>query len=236
MKHKILIIEDDKDIRQTLSESLRESDFEVACASDGLEGLQMFEQGDYDCILLDLMLPKRNGLEVLNAIRQVSQTPVIVVSAKDTDFDIATALDLRADDYLSKPFSLVELVARVKTNVRRASLYADKSSEVTVLKHHNLCMDLEAHVVIKDGNIIKLTSTEYEMLKLFMQYQSRVFTKEDLYKAVWEETYYGDENIVNVHMSRLREKIETNTKTPQHIETLWGIGYRMRKENSNDKK
>lgn len=229
---RVLLIEDDKDISQTLSIHLREADMDVTAAYDGVQGIDAFEQGGFSCVLLDLMLPKKNGIEVLGHIRKISRIPVIIISAKDTEFDITVALDLGADDYVTKPFSFGELTARIKSSIRRSTLYSEVGLS-SKLSYGCLRMDLETHTVTINQEYIKLTNTEFEILKLFLNNQTRVFTKEDVYKAVWEEDYYGDENIVNVHMSRLREKIESDPKNPEYIQTLWGIGYRMKTKEGN---
>lgn len=229
---KIIIIEDDIDISDMLKMVLEEENYEVVIANDGKEGIEAFDKSHFDLVLLDLMIPKRNGMEVLQEIRKQSDVPIIIVSAKSEDFDKSVLLGAGADDYITKPFSFVELIARVKAALRRANLYEKKSekAEKPIVSYKNLTLDKYNHIVKKNGEELKLTSTEFELLALFMENPNRVFTKSNLYQSVWKDDYLGDENIVNVHMSRLRSKIEDDSKQPQYIQTLWGIGYRLEKE------
>lgn len=225
----ILIIEDDSDILKMLSDVLSDEGYAVSSAEDGKKGIEQFVSGQYDLVLLDIMLPKRNGIEVMEEIRKQSFVPIMIISAKGEEFDKSIALGLGADDYLTKPFSLVELKARVKALLRRASQYAGTKEEKPNerLLFRNLSMDIENYTVEKQGKAIKLTAKEFELLKLFLQHPNRVYTKEQLYSLIWDDAYFGDENIVNVHISRLRNKIEDDARNPEYIQTLWGIGYRL---------
>lgn len=230
-KQKILVVEDDKDIQDMLLSFLQEEEYEVVLAKDGVEAISRFqEEHDFDIILLDLMLPKKNGIEVLTEIRQTSVVPVIIVSAKESDFDKSVVLGLGADDYVTKPFSLIELQARIKSNIRRSTLYQSANTQESQAKlvFLDLTLDEETFSLYRKDEQILLTHTEYQILKLFLVNPNKVFTKANIYESVWNESYFGDENIVNVHMSRLREKIEINPKKPQYIQTLWGIGYRLK--------
>lgn len=231
LSKKILMIEDSAEIAEMVQSYLTENQYEVTTASDGDSGIEKFHQGDpYDLVLLDIMLPKKNGLEVMAQIREESSIPIIIISARNLDMDKTTALDLGADDYLTKPFSLAELGSRIKAVLRRAGTRDVQPEENRTLNFSDLVLDLDNYTLLRGGVHITLTGTEFEILKLFLQNPKRTFTKVQIYAAVWQEDYLGDENVVNVHISRLREKLGDNGKNSKYIETLWGIGYRLRKE------
>lgn len=230
MQETILLVEDDKDINEMIHIHLSREGYIVTQAYDGEEAVQKLNQpNSFDLILLDLMLPKRNGMEILQLIRRDSIVPVLILSAKDSDLDKALGLGFGADDYISKPFSIIELVARVKAALRRSKQYSnvvEVATEPLVLQLLDLVIDLENFTVIKNGQTIQLTAKEFQILKLLASNSNRVFTKEQIYQFVWNDSYYGDENVINVHMRRLREKIESNPSQPEYIKTLWGIGYK----------
>lgn len=227
--HTILLIEDDQEINQMVADYLRNEGFEVKVAFDGEEAMTLFNEGEIDLVLLDLMLPKLDGMSVMKRMRQQAMTPIVIISAKDTDTDKALGLGFGADDYLTKPFSLVELSARIKANIRRATQYivVNQEKQEDVIRYKDLEINLNQFSVAKKGKEIKLTMKEYEILRLLATHINQVFTKSQIYNAVWKENYYGDENLINVHIRRLREKIEDNPSEPEYIETLWGIGYKM---------
>ncbi len=226
--HKILFIEDDRAISEMIKDYLSNEGFEMEVAYDGKEALEKFNQAKFDLILLDLMLPKVDGMTIMRKIREQSVVPILIVSAKDSESDKALGLGFGADDYIAKPFSLIELSARIKAHLRRAYSWPTKEEkEKPILKVHELEIDLENFTVVKNGEKLKLTSKEFEILKLFVTHPNSVFTKAQIYERVWEENYYGDENIINVHIRRLREKIENDPSNPIYIKTLWGIGYKM---------
>ena len=229
MNNKILIIEDDVAISEMVKNYLIKDGFIVTAAFDGEEGIVKYLNDDFDLIILDLMMPKLDGMETMKIIREKSSVPILIMSAKDSDVDKAIGLGLGADDYISKPFSMIEISARIKAAIRRATKYSnnDKKEEVVSVKIGNLTIDVDNFVVIKNEQIIQLTSKEFEILKLFIHNPNRVFTKAQIYSSVWKEEYYGDENVINVHMRRLREKIEDDPSNPQYIKTLWGIGYKL---------
>ncbi|MEH7462089.1 response regulator transcription factor [Bacillus thuringiensis] len=228
MQHKILLVEDDISIQEMVNGYLTKEGFVVAVASDGEEGLAKFSQDQFDLVILDIMMPKIDGLEVMNRIRKKSSVPILIMSAKDTDLDKALGLGLGADDYICKPFSMIELSARVKAGIRRSTTYsAPQQKQDDMIVIGNLKMDTANFTVQKNDEAIKLTSKEFELLKLFVTNQNRVFTKAQIYSLIWNEEYYGDENVINVHMRRLREKIEDDPSQPQYIKTLWGIGYKL---------
>jgi len=178
-----------------------------------------------------MMMPKLDGLEVIKIIRERSSVPILIMSAKDSDIDKALTLGFGADDYIAKSFSLRELVARVKASIRRATTYAqfDQETVQPVIIVDKLRIDESNYTVTKQNEVIKLTSKEFDLLKLFASNPGRVFTKAQIYNLIWNDDYYGEENVINVHIRRLREKIEENPSQPQYLKTLWGIGYRWEK-------
>ena len=224
---KILLVEDDMEISAMLKNFLMTENYEVVTASDGEIACETFFSDDFCLVLLDLMIPKMNGMEVMEKIRKSSTVPIIIISAKDTDSDKTLGLGLGADDYITKPFSVSEVLARIKAHIRRTTWYAaDASTQQPVLTKGALTMDLNAYSVKKNGKEIGLTAKEFEILKLLLQNPKKVYTKEQIYSLVWNDAYPGDENAVNVHISRLRTKIEDNPRTPAYIITIWGIGYK----------
>ena len=228
MQKHILLVEDDEAIREMVANFLLLEGFEVTTANNGEEALQYCLNQTFDLVILDIMIPKLNGLEVLKVIREQAALPIIIMSAKDSDVDKALGLGLGADDYITKPFSMLEFSARVKAVIRRATKYAgqtDHKQDVVVIG--DLKIDIVNFSINKSGKEVKLTSKEFAILKLFVTNRNRVFTKEQIYQLIWKDAYYGDENIINVHIRRLREKIEDDPSTPQYIKTLWGIGYKF---------
>ncbi|OJE34245.1 DNA-binding response regulator [Bacillus proteolyticus] len=227
MSHHILLVEDDISIQEMVETYLVKEGFHVTIASDGEEGVNAFLKGSFDLIILDIMMPKLDGLEVVRIIREKSAVPILMMSAKDTDVDKAVGLGLGADDYICKPFSMIELVARVKAAIRRSTKYSAVESKGEAIQIGDLIIDPINFTVEKKGRQLKLTLKEFEILKLFVKNQNRVFTKAQIYTLVWNEEYYGDDNVINVHMRRLREKIESDPSNPEYIKTLWGIGYKL---------
>ncbi|RAN83412.1 response regulator transcription factor [Bacillus sp. SRB_331] len=227
MSHHILLVEDDISIQEMVETYLVKEGFQVTIASDGEEGVNAFLKGSFDLIILDIMMPKLDGLEVVRIIREKSAVPVLMMSAKDTDVDKAVGLGLGADDYICKPFSMIELAARVKAGIRRSTKYSAVESKDEAIQIGDLIIDPINFTVEKKGRQLKLTLKEFEILKLFVKNQNRVFTKAQIYTLVWNEEYYGDDNVINVHMRRLREKIESDPSNPEYIKTLWGIGYKL---------
>lgn len=229
MPGKVLLIEDDTAISEMLKSYLSREGLEITAVYDGEAGVAEFFKASFDIVVLDIMMPKLDGMGVMRAIREKSNVPILIMSAKDTDVDKAVGLGLGADDYITKPFSMLEIAARIKAAIRRASQYSknDKDKEERSVTLHELVIDLNNYSVTKKGEHIKLTSKEFEILKLFVKNPGRVFTKAQVYSLVWDDDYFGDENVINVHMSRLREKIEDDASSPQYIKTLWGIGYKL---------
>ncbi len=228
---KVLFAEDDKKISEMVKEFLSSEKHSVQTADNGEEAVELFQKDSFDLVLLDLMLPKTGGLEVLKYIRSVSVVPVIIVTAKDSDTDKMMGLNLGADDYITKPFSLVELLARMKANIRRATVYStSESTQKKVIRYRDLSIHLSEYQVRREGKDLNLTHTEFEILKLLVTNQGRAFSKEQLYHAVWKEPYYGNENVLNTHMNRLRNKLSCGEEKKAYIRTLWGIGYKMEEE------
>lgn len=231
--YRLLLVEDDRSISEMVGPYLEKEGYDVSYAYDGLEAERQFSQSPsgYDLVILDLMLPHKNGMEVLQTIRATSLVPVLILSAKDGEVDKALGLGFGADDYLSKPFSLIELTARIKAAIRRANYTAQPAAAAApkVQRIHigGLVVDTETYEVERDGIPVKLTSKEFGILKMFITHPGKVFTKAQIYASVWNDHYYGDENIINVHMRRLREKLEVDPSNPRYIKTLWGIGYKL---------
>ncbi|APQ58458.1 Sensory transduction protein regX3 [Paenibacillus polymyxa] len=231
MSQHILLIEDDLSIAEMLLKALTKEGYSLTTAYDGEEGLLAFERHTYDLVLVDLMMPKVDGMEVIRRIRTHSAVPILIMSAKDSDVDKALGLGFGADDYVAKPFSMLEMTARIQSAIRRSTTYArqqqqEEQPQVQVLTYGSLRIDFDHFTVIRNENEIQLTAKESDILKLFVANPNRVFTKAQLYGFIWKDDYMGDENVINVHIRRLREKIEEDPSHPVHIKTLWGIGYK----------
>lgn len=225
---KILLVEDDLEISDMLNTFLTTEGFEVVTAYDGESACEKFFADEFSLALLDLMIPKMSGMEVMRRIREKSTTPIIILSAKDTDSDKTLGLGLGADDYVTKPFSVTEVLARIKANIRRNTKYAKETEcDNDLIVRGQLILNINEHSLLKNGERIELTAKEFEILRLFMKNPKKVYTKEQLYFSVWKDAYIGDENAVNVQISRLRNKIEDNPRSPQYIVTVWGIGYKL---------
>lgn len=222
MEH-ILIIEDEKDVNQLLAKTLQDNGYQTASAFNGLEGLGMLKKEHFDMVLLDLMLPYKSGDEVLREIREHSDIPVIVISAKDMVGTKIDLLTIGADDYITKPFDLGEVAARVNTNLRRYS----KMEKKTQITYKELMLDAEAKSITLKGVELDLTAKEYQMLQLFLQFPNKVFSKANLYETIWEEEYMGDDNVIKTHISNLRNKMKKVNSETEYIETVWGLGYRL---------
>ena len=227
-QYRILLVEDDAEISEMLKNFLSTENYEVICAFDGQEACQKFDEDTFNLVLLDLMIPKLNGMGVMEHIRQKRFVPIMILSAKDTESDKTLGLGLGADDYITKPFSVVEVLARIKAALRRTMHYDNASADTDViLKAGDLTMNLTDYTVTKRGQKVELTAKEFEILKLLLQNPKKVYTKEQIYSLVWNDAYLGDENAVNVHISRLRNKIEEDSRKPVYILTVWGIGYKL---------
>ncbi len=225
---RILLVEDDIETSDMLKDFLITENFEVVTAYDGKSACKKFLEDKYSLVLLDIMIPGINGIEVMKIIRKSSTVPIIIISAKDSDSDKTLGLGLGADDYITKPFSVIEVLARIKANIRRNTQYIpDIPNKENILKKGNLTIDTDTYSVLKNGKKIELTVKEFEILKMLIQNPQKVYTKNQIYSSVWNDVYVGDENAVNVHISRLRGKIEDNPRDPKYIITVWGIGYKL---------
>ncbi|WP_028778008.1 response regulator transcription factor [Shimazuella kribbensis] len=229
MNIRILIIEDDVEINQLVSRYLNKEGFHTHSVYNGKDALAYISKHDYQLIILDLMLPKVDGQEVLRKIRKKKTIPVIILSARDREIDKILGLGLGADDYMTKPFTIGELIARVKAQLRRhMNFNADTTrTEVKVLKHGVLELDTSTYEVTLSGQKKPLTAKEFGILKLFLENPTRVFTKSQIFEAVWQEDSMTDNNTVMVHINRLRAKIEKDASNPVYIQTVWGFGYKL---------
>jgi two-component system response regulator VicR len=227
-KKKILIVEDEKNIAQVLAFNLMQAGYDYEIASDGEEGLRKALKGNFDLILLDIMLPKMDGFTVCRGIRMRMDTPIIMVTAKEEDVDKILGLDLGADDYVTKPFSINVLLARIKANLRRSAneVVTGDSKSDTVLKIRDLVIDNEKYQVTKAGVMIALSKIEYDLLSFLAANQGKPFKREELLESVWGyKEFFGDKRTVDVTVSRLRNKIEADPKHPEYIFSKHGYGY-----------
>lgn len=226
---RVLIIEDNQEITELERDYLEANGFEVVVCGDGKQGLELALQEDFSLILLDIMLPGMDGFQVCRNVRKVKEVPILMVSAKREDIDKIRGLGLGADDYISKPFSPSELVARVKAHISRYErlTQAHGPQSTNILRHGDLEIQLKKHRVYERGNEISLTNLEFELLVFLAQNPGIVFSREHLFDKVWGQEAVGDTATVMVHINRLREKIEPNPSKPIYIETVWGAGYRF---------
>lgn len=223
---KILLVEDDLEISKLLAEFLQENGYEVLCQYDGLHVLDFLRENAIDLILLDIMLPYQNGDTVLSKIRECSTVPVIVISAKGTTQNKIDLLRLGADDYITKPFDMEEVLARIESNLRRIQFQNDTP---TYLQYDDLILDLDSNTVFLQGNELSLTAKEFAILELLMKYPDKIFSKANLFQSVWNSEYISEDNTLNVHISNLRNKLKAVCPDKSFIDTVWGIGYRLHK-------
>jgi DNA-binding response OmpR family regulator len=230
-KPKILVVDDDKEIATAIEKLLCYEDYEVLKAYNGLEALDTLVANRIDLILLDIMMPKLDGLSTVMKIREKKNIPIILLSAKTEESDKVLGLSMGADDYVTKPFNPQELVARVKSQLRRYIFLGDKDKSMssTQFEVGGLFLDTQRKQVLVDGIEAKLTATEYKILELLMTNAGIVFSAEKIYQNVWNEDAYSAENTVMVHIRRIREKIEVNPKQPKYLKVVWGIGYKIEK-------
>ena len=225
MSKKILVVDDEKLIVKGIRFSLEQDDMEVDCAYDGEEALKYVKNNEYDLILLDVMLPKFSGFEVCQQIREFSNVPIIMLTAKGEDMDKILGLEYGADDYITKPFNILEVKARIKAIMRRTGAKESKKQDENVIVVRDMKMDRESrHVFIRDKEV-NLTTKEFEVLELLIMNPGKVYSRDNLLKLIWGEEYPGDVRTVDVHIRRLREKIENNPSEPQFVQTKWGLGY-----------
>lgn len=202
---KILLIEDDADIREMLIDYLSGDGYEITAYADGVSVGVFTDITDYSLALVDLMLPKSNGFELIKKIREISTIPIIIITAKNSDHDKARGLSMGADDYVTKPFSIVELSARIKANIRRVAMYDVQTPTENIIQLKDLQIDLSAHIVKRGTDFIDLTRTEFDILVYLLKNRNRALSKESIYQKIWKEPYYGNENVLNTHMNRIEE-------------------------------
>ncbi|WP_346878925.1 response regulator transcription factor [Clostridium sp. UBA7791] len=225
MSKNILVVDDDKDIRELITVYMQTEEFYVDKACNGEEALKLIEGKNYDLVILDIMMPKLDGLQVLIEIRKKYSMPVIFLTAKNEEIDMIKGLALGADDYIFKPFSSMELIARVKSQLRRYTVF--NNSERNIITIGDLVLDTEMYRVMISGKEVSLTPTEYKILELLCKNRNIVFSVEQIYENIWRNKYaVGDTSII-VHITKLRQKIEKDPKNPEYIKTVWGVGYKI---------
>lgn len=225
MAKKVLVVDDEKLIVKGIRFSLLQDGMEVDCAYDGEEALNMAKANSYDMILLDVMLPKMDGFEVCQAIREFSDVPIVMLTAKGDDMDKILGLEYGADDYITKPFNILEVKARIKAIMRRTSPERTPQVQSSVIEKGDIKLDCDSRRLFINDNEINLTAREFELLEILIKNENKVYSRENLLKIVWGEDYPGDVRTVDVHVRRLREKIEANPSEPKYVHTKWGVGY-----------
>lgn len=232
-KGTILIVDDEKEIRDLVDIYLKSDGYDTVQACDGLEAISLLEKNDVDLIILDVMMPNLNGVEVCLKIREIKEMPIIMLSAKSEDIDKILGLNMGADDYLTKPFNPLELVARVKSQLRRFYKFSKKvdisEEDKNAIQIEDLVINLETHEVLLGDNLLKLTPTEFDILGLLAQSRGKVFSIENIYESVWNQEFMTSDNTVMVHIRKIREKIEQDPRNPRFIKTVWGVGYKIEK-------
>lgn len=225
----ILVCDDDREIVNAIEIYLSNEGYTIFKAYDGLEALNIVEKEELHLIIMDVMMPKMDGLRATMKIREENNIPIIILSAKSEDYDKITGLNVGADDYITKPFNPLELIARVKSLLRRYTNLGSLEKKTGVFKSGGLVIDDEQKSVEVDGKPISLTPIEYGILKLLTEHAGRVFSMNQIYETVWNEPAYNPENTVAVHIRRIREKIEINPKDPKYLKVVWGVGYKIEK-------
>ncbi len=229
LQYKVLVVDDEDEIRDAIEIYLKNEGIKVLKAKDGMDALRLLEEEEIHLILMDIMMPRMDGIKATFKIRENKNIPIIMLSAKSEDTDKILGLNVGADDYITKPFNPMELVARVKSQLRRyinLGNFKESEDEITV---NGLVLNKKTKMVIVDEEEVRLTAIEYRILELLMDNKGRVFSIEEIYEKVWKEAYYNAENIVAVHIRRIREKIEINPKDPKYLKVVWGIGYKIEK-------
>ena len=225
MAKKVLVVDDEKLIVKGIRFSLEQDGMDVDCAYDGEEALAMARANEYDMILLDIMLPKMDGFEVCQAIREFSDMPIVMLTAKGDDMDKILGLEYGADDYITKPFNILEVKARIKAIMRRTYGPREKKEVSSVIVKGDLRLDCDSRRLFFHDKEVNLTAKEFDLLELLVKNENKVYSREDLLGLVWGKDYPGDVRTVDVHVRRLREKIETNPSEPKYVHTKWGVGY-----------
>lgn len=235
-KETILIVDDEKEIRDLVEIYLKGEGYNTLQATDGEEALVLLEKNQVDLIILDVMMPKLNGIETCLKIREIREMPIIMLSAKSEDIDKILGLNMGADDYLTKPFNPLELVARVKSQLRRFHKFTNNrtiegasNDNENIIQIDDLIINLETHEVTLNDELIKLTPTEFDILSLLAKNRGKVFSIENIYESVWNQEFMASDNTVMVHIRKIREKIEQDPRNPRFIKTIWGVGYKVEK-------
>ncbi len=222
---KVLVVDDEKLIVKGLKFSLEQEDMEVDVAYDGGEAFEKIKNNEYDIVLLDIMLPVYTGIEVCQMVREFSNVPIIMLTAKGEDMDKIMGLEYGADDYITKPFNILEVKARIKAILRRSSKKTDSVKPVNIMEINGMKIELDSRRVFVNGKELNLTAKEFDLLELLMSHPNKVYSRNELLDTIWGTTYPGDARTVDVHVRRLREKIEDNPGEPVYIHTKWGVGY-----------
>lgn len=227
---RILVVDDDREIVDAIEIYLQNEGYQILKAYDGLEALSIIAEEDVDLIIIDVMMPRLDGIRATMKIRADKNIPIIILSAKSEDADKILGLNIGADDYITKPFNHLELVARVKSHLRRWNLMNDPAkdeSKGSILRTGGLELNLDTKEAYIDGENVKLTPIEFRIIEFLMRNQGKVFSIKQIYETVWDEPYYNSDNTVAVHIRRIREKIEINPKEPRYLKVVWGIGYKI---------
>lgn len=227
--YNILVVDDDKEIVGAIEIYLKKEGYHIIKAYDGNQAIEELRKNEIHLIILDIMMPNKDGLETLQEIRKDKTIPVIMLSAKSEDYDKIDGLNSGADDYITKPFNPLELIARVNSNLRRYVNFGNIEKEKSQITYQTGGLEIndETKKVTVDGKEIKLTATEYNILKFLIKNKGKVFSIEQIYENVWQEESYGAENIIAVHIRHIREKVEINPKEPKYLKVIWGIGYKI---------
>ncbi len=226
----ILVCDDDKEIARAVGIYLRNEGYQVLYAYDGLDALKILGQDTIHLIIMDIMMPRMDGIEATMKIREEKNIPIILLSAKSEDYDKITGLNVGADDYITKPFNPLELVARVRSQLRRYVDLGSMEKKTDVYRTGGLVLDDVQKQVTVDGEPVALTPIEYGILELLISHPGQVFSMDQIYESVWKEPSYNPENTVAVHIRRIREKIEINPREPRYLKVVWGIGYKIEKQ------
>ena len=225
MSRKVLVVDDEKLIVKGVRFSLEQDGMEVDCAYDGEEALEKIKANEYDIVLLDIMLPKLDGFEVCQQVREFSDVPILMLTAKGDDMDKILGLEYGADDYITKPFNILEVKARIKAITRRTTKSSKQKKDAAIIKASDMTLDTDSKRLHIREKEINLTSKEFDVLELLVKNPDKVYSREKLLQLVWGSQYPGDVRTVDVHIRRLREKIETNPSDPKYVHTKWGVGY-----------
>ncbi|WP_342439438.1 response regulator transcription factor [Paenibacillus sp. FSL L8-0436] len=229
-RKRILIIEDEQDISRILKDYITLQGFDVHIADNGVDGLRLLEAVQPDFIILDIMLPDANGIELCRQIRDKTRTPILILSARSSDTDKVLGLGFGADDYMTKPFSLSELVARIQAHLRRMESLGTPLPQDELISIGTLTIDKKAYKVTQGGREISLSAKEFELLFFLAEHRNQVFSKSQLLDQIWGYTSYGDESTITVYIRRLREKLEADPSNPEYLKTVWGVGYKFNQD------